>query len=177
MQLHTRLLVNSAGHGAIALASGRRRWSVCRKSYFPAGHYFSYQGKSPFSHLVYPVAGAGSLGVHATLDLGGQLKFGPDVDWRERLDYTFDLSPARRSHFADSVRDYFPALDADRLQPGYVGVRPRISAPGEPLADFQIAGPESHGMPDWCSFLVSRVRVLPHAWPSPMRSHPVWEDY
>ena len=145
LTLQTRWLVNSAGHGAVALAQASAIEHV-PKSYFPAGHYFCYQGKSPFSHLVYPVADAGSLGVHATLDLGGQLKFGPDVVQRERLDYRFDTSPARRSHFVNSVRAYFPALDASRLQPGYVGVRPRISAPGEPLADFQIAGPASHGI-------------------------------
>jgi len=145
MQLQTRLLVNAAGHGAIGLARASAMENL-PKSYFPAGHYFSYQGRSPFSHLVYPVATAGSLGIHATLDLGGQLKFGPDVDWRDRLDYSFDAAPARRSHFEASVRAYYPDLDAARLQPGYVGVRPRISAPGQPLADFQIAGPGSHGI-------------------------------
>ncbi|HEY5776252.1 MAG TPA: FAD-dependent oxidoreductase, partial [Xanthomonadales bacterium] len=88
----------------------------------------------------------GSLGIHATLDLGGQLKFGPDVDWREQLDYSFDANHARQQHFEKSVRDYFPALEADHLQPGYVGVRPRISGPGEPLADFYIHGPQSHGI-------------------------------
>jgi len=145
MRLQTRWLVNAAGHGALGLARTSGMGNL-PKAYFPAGHYFSYQGKSPFSHLVYPVATAGSLGIHATLDLGGQLKFGPDVDWRERLDYGFDASAARQLHFVNSVRDYYPALDADRLQPGYVGVRQRISAPGEPLADFQIAGPGQHGV-------------------------------
>jgi len=145
MQLQTRWLVNAAGHGALGLAraSGMENLPT---GYFPAGHYYGYQGKPPFSHLVYPVATTGSLGIHATLDLGGQLKFGPDVDWRERLDYSFDASPERRSHFENSVRDYYPALEAERLQPGYVGVRQRISAPGEPLADFQITGPRQHGV-------------------------------
>jgi len=145
MQLHTRWLVNAAGHGALGLARASGMENL-PNAYFPAGHYFGYQGKAPFSHLVYPVATAGSLGIHATLDLGGQLKFGPDVDWRERLDYSFDASPARQAHFESSVRDYYPGLDASRLQPGYVGVRQRVSAPGEPLADFQIAGPERHGI-------------------------------
>jgi L-2-hydroxyglutarate oxidase LhgO len=145
VKLHSRVLINSAGHGATALAKASAMEPV-PDSYFPAGHYFSYQGKPPFSHLVYPVAGAGSLGIHATLDLGGQLKFGPDVDWRTQLDYSFDSSRARQQHFEKSVRDYFPDLEADRLQCGYVGVRPRISGPGEPLADFYIHGPESHGI-------------------------------
>jgi len=145
LTLQTRLLVNCAGHGAVALAKASAMAGLPDR-YFPAGHYFSYSGKSPFSHLVYPVADAGSLGVHATLDLGGQLKFGPDVEWRDRLDYTFDTGPAVRAHFVSSVRDYYPGLDASRLQPGYVGVRPRISAPGAPLADFQIAAAEVHGV-------------------------------
>ena len=145
MQLQTRWLVNAAGHGALGLARASGMENL-PEGYFPAGHYFGYQGKSPFSHLVYPVATPGSLGIHATLDLGGQLKFGPDVDWRDRLDYSFDASEARRLHFENSVRDYYPDLDAGRLQPGYVGVRQRISAPGEPLKDFQIAGPEQHGI-------------------------------
>jgi len=145
MQLHTRVLVNAAGHGALELARASAMKDL-PKSFFVAGHYYGYQGKSPFRHLVYPIATAGSLGIHATLDLGGQLKFGPDVDWRDGLDYTFDASPARRSQFENSVRDYYPGLDSDRLQAGYVGVRPRISAPGEALADFRIAGPEHHGI-------------------------------
>ena len=145
MKLQSRWLVNSAGHGAVALAkaSGLEQKA---NSYYPAGHYFSYRGKSPFKHLVYPVAGAGSLGVHGTLDLGGQLKFGPDLQWRERLDYTFDSSSTRKQHFENSIRDYYPALEVDRLQSGYVGVRPRISGPGEPVFDFKIMDTQSHGI-------------------------------
>jgi L-2-hydroxyglutarate oxidase LhgO len=145
MQLQSRWLINSAGHGALALArtSGADHPP---KNYYPAGHYFSYSGQSPFKHLVYPVAEAGGLGVHATLDLGGQTKFGPDVDWRQQLDYTFDVKEKRRQQFDHAVCQYFPGLESSRLQPGYVGVRPRITGPGEPAADFVIAGPESHGM-------------------------------
>lgn len=145
MRLQSDLLINAAGHGAVALAKASATDDVLA-SYYPAGHYFSYQGKAPFSHLVYPVAGKGSLGVHATLDLGGQLKFGPDLEWRDRLDYTFALNDARLQHFEKSVRDYYPGLRTDRLQPGYVGVRPRVSGPGEPLADFRIEGPQNHGI-------------------------------
>jgi L-2-hydroxyglutarate oxidase LhgO len=145
MELQSRLLINSAGHGAIGLAknSGMDHLPA---NYYPAGHYFSYQGKSPFRHLVYPVATAGSLGVHGTLDLGGQLKFGPDIEWRDHLDYTFDLDEKRRQYFEISIRDYYPGLELDRLQPGYVGVRPRVSGPGEPVEDFKIEGPENHGI-------------------------------
>jgi len=144
-RLQSRWLVNSAGHGALTLAKTCST-NQLPESYYPAGHYFSYSGKSPFSHLVYPVADTGSLGVHATLDLGGQLKFGPDVDWRKQLDYTFDLSETRREHFSARIREYYPGLEASRLQPGYVGVRPRISGPEEPAVDFMIAGTETHGM-------------------------------
>ena len=145
IKLQSRWLINSAGHGAVSLAKASAMDHL-PDNYYPAGHYFSYRGKSPFSHLIYPVAGAGSLGLHATLDLGGQLKFGPDVDWREQLDYRFDLNQTRLQHFENRIRDYYPALEASRLQPGYVGVRPRISGPSEPAVDFKIAGPESHGM-------------------------------
>ncbi|MDH4020239.1 MAG: NAD(P)/FAD-dependent oxidoreductase [Xanthomonadales bacterium] len=145
VKLQTRCLINSAGHGAIALAKSSGMNQLA-DSHYAAGHYFSYQGKSPFSHLIYPVAGAGSLGVHGTLDLGGQLKFGPDLEWRERLDYTFEASETRKQHFENSIRAYYPALEVSRLQPGYVGVRPRISGPGKPVADFEIKGFESHGI-------------------------------
>ena len=145
MKLQSRLLVNSAGHGAIGLAktSGMGHLPV---NYYVAGHYFSYQGKSPFRHLIYPVAGDGSLGVHGTLDLGGQLKFGPDVEWRDHLDYTFGMDESRSDHFEKSIRDYYPGLEMDRMQAGYVGVRPRVSGPGEPAEDFKIEGPGSHGI-------------------------------
>lgn len=143
MQLRSRWLINSAGHGAplLARSSGVQHPA---KNYYPAGHYFSYTGKAPFSHLVYPIADAGSLGVHATLDLGGQIKFGPDVDWREQLEYTFGPVDIRQGYFEESIRKYYPGLEAQRLQPGYVGVRPRITGPGEPAADFVIAGHEAH---------------------------------
>jgi L-2-hydroxyglutarate oxidase LhgO len=145
MQLRSRWLINSAGHGAVALAKASGADHPPR-SYFPAGHYFSYSGKSPFRHLLYPVAEAGSLGVHATLDLGGQLKFGPDVQWREQLDYTFETDGSRQQYFETRVREYFPGLEANRLQPGYIGIRPRITGPGEPAVDFVIAGSEQHGL-------------------------------
>ena len=110
MTFQSRMLVNSAGHGAIALARASAMKNL-PDNYYPAGHYYSYSGNSPFSHLVYPVAGAGSLGLHATLDLAGQLKFGPDISWRNKLDYQFDSSEARLRHFENRIRDYYPALD------------------------------------------------------------------
>lgn len=143
LTLQSRVLINSGGHGAISLAQASGMENL-PDSYYPAGHYYSYQGKSPFTHLVYPIAGAGSLGLHGTLDLGGQLKFGPDIEWRDHLDYTFGTDESRKQHFENSIRDYYPDLEMNRLQPGYVGVRPRISGPDDPVEDFRIEGPESH---------------------------------
>jgi L-2-hydroxyglutarate oxidase LhgO len=87
----------------------------------------------------------GGLGVHVTLDLAGQARFGPDVAWIDQVDYTFDDSA--RESFASAIRKYYPGLDMARLQPGYTGVRPKITGPGQPAADFVIDGPESHGVP------------------------------
>ena len=145
MKLQCRRLVNSAGHGAIPLATASAIENL-PDGYFPAGHYYSYPGKSPFRHLVYPVAARGSLGLHATLDLAGQLKFGPDLDWRDRLDYSFDPDENRLRYFESCIRDYYPGLEVSRLQPGYVGVRPRISSQHEPALDFNIAGTHNHGI-------------------------------
>ena len=112
--------------------------------YYCKGNYFTYQGRSPFTRLIYPIpeANGAGLGVHATLDLGGQLKFGPDVEYVAMENY--EVSAHRvESHLA-AIRRYFPAVDANRLTPGYAGIRPRLRAPGEASADFMIQGPESH---------------------------------
>jgi L-2-hydroxyglutarate oxidase LhgO len=111
---------------------------------FAKGYYYSLSGRSPFRHLVYPVAEAAGLGIHVTLDLAGRARFGPDVQWIDAIDYTFD--EARRGRFVDAIRRYFPALDEHRLQPDYTGIRPKLSGPGEPAADFRIDGPETHGI-------------------------------
>lgn len=111
------------------------------------GRYFSYSGRSPFSRLIYPMpeANTAGLGIHATLDLAGQLRFGPDVHWQETLDYAVDEN--LRAPFAAAIARYFPALDAARLQPGYAGVRAKLSGPGEPAADFLIQTPADHRLP------------------------------
>jgi L-2-hydroxyglutarate oxidase LhgO len=142
-KLHSRCLINSAGHGALALAKASGV-DYPANNYYQAGHYFSYAGKSPFSHLIYPIAEEGTLGVHVTLDLGGQMKFGPDVDWRDQLEYSFGSVETRQHYFEERIRKYYPGFDSQRLQPGYVGIRPRITGPGEAGVDFVIAGPEDH---------------------------------
>jgi L-2-hydroxyglutarate oxidase LhgO len=107
------------------------------------GYYFSLTGRSPFRHLVYPLANSAGLGTHVTLDLNGAARFGPDVQWIEQIDYGFDET--RRARFAEAIRLYYPQLDDSRLQPAYTGIRPKVSAAGEPAADFCIRTPSDHG--------------------------------
>ncbi len=114
--------------------------------YFARGVYFTLGGgKPPFTHLIYPVPDPlGGLGVHVTIDLGGQVKFGPDVEWIDSIDYTVD--PARGEKFYDSIRKYWPALPDGALQPGYAGVRPKIHPKGSHETDFVIQGEDVHGV-------------------------------
>ena len=115
------------------------------QAYFAKGNYFTLSGKSPFSRLIYPVPEAAGLGVHLTLDLGGQAKFGPDVQWVDRPD-DLVVSPAHEQVFYTEVRKYWPALNDGALQAGYAGIRPKISGPHEAAADFCIQGPAVHGV-------------------------------
>jgi L-2-hydroxyglutarate oxidase LhgO len=145
--LRCRYLVNAAGLYAPALArviEGVPRETV-PAAYFCRGVYFTLSGKTPFRRLVYPVPPAGGLGVHITLDLAGQARFGPDVEWVSAVDYTVD--PARGEAFYAAVRRYWPGLRDGALQPGYAGIRPKISGPTEPAADFVVQGPATHGVP------------------------------
>lgn len=146
-ELRARCVVNAAGLDAVTLA-GRIEGvpaAALPQARYARGVYFSYRGRAPFSRLIYPIPEPGGLGVHLTLDLGGQAKFGPDVEWIEHPDYTVD--PARAERFARAIRSWWPALEADRLEPGYAGVRPKIVGPGEADADFRIDGPARHGIP------------------------------
>jgi len=113
--------------------------------YFAKAHYYTLSGKPPFRRLVYPVASHAHLGVHVTVDLGGQVKFGPDVTWVEGVDYSFD--PAREPLFYEAIRKYYPGLRDGQLQPGYTGIRPKVSGPKDPAGDFIIRGPADHGIP------------------------------
>ncbi|UAW99941.1 NAD(P)/FAD-dependent oxidoreductase [Halopseudomonas nanhaiensis] len=147
--LHTRALLNAGGLFATTLASRIEGYPAVRipQMHYCKGSYFSYSGRSPFSHLVYPMpeANTSGLGVHATLDLGGQLRFGPDVCYQSDLDYQVDLGMAER--FASAVQRYWPACDPLRLVPGYAGIRAKLSGPGQPAMDFLIEGPAEHGLP------------------------------
>jgi L-2-hydroxyglutarate oxidase LhgO len=146
--LRTKVLVNAAGLQAPALArkfNGLATQHVPR-AFFAKGNYFTLAGRAPFSHLIYPVPEAAGLGVHLTLDLGGQAKFGPDVQWVESAD-DLTVDPARGKAFYAEVRKYWPQLQSGALLPGYAGIRPKISGPNDPAADFLIQGPAVHGVP------------------------------
>ena len=145
--LRCRLLVNAAGLHAPALARRIAGMSAERvpTGYYAKGNYFTLAARAPFSRLIYPVPVPGGLGVHLTIDLGGQARFGPDVEWIDTLDYTVD--PRRADGFYAAVRRYWPALPDGALQPGYAGIRPKITAPGAPAADFVVQGPQTHGVP------------------------------
>lgn len=141
-------MVNSAGLHAPALAShfvGLPRQHVLTPHY-AKGSYFSLAGRSPFSHLIYPLPNAAGLGVHLTLDLGGQARFGPDVQWVTSAN-DLQVDPQRGEAFYAEVRKYWPALADGALLPAYAGIRPKISGPGQPAADFCIQGPQDHGVP------------------------------
>jgi L-2-hydroxyglutarate oxidase LhgO len=145
--IRCRLLVNAAGLYAPALAQaieGVPRDTI-PPAYFCRGCYFTLTGRTPFRRLIYPVPVPGGLGVHITLDLAGQARFGPDVEWIGEVDYS--VNPRRADSFYDAVRRYWPGLRDGALQPGYAGIRPKISGPNEPAADFLVQGPAAHGVP------------------------------
>ncbi|HEV2547784.1 MAG TPA: NAD(P)/FAD-dependent oxidoreductase [Stellaceae bacterium] len=145
--LRCRTLINSGGIHAPSLArhiAGIPAATIPH-DYFCRGVYFTLSARAPFRHLVYPVPEPGGLGIHVTLDLGGQARFGPDVEWIERVDYGVD--PRRGERFYAAIRRYWPGLPDNALQPGYAGIRPKISGPKEPAADFLVQGPAEHGVP------------------------------
>lgn len=148
-QIKAQRVINAGGLFAQQLAHRTEGMPVARiaPSHWCQGRYFAYHGRSPFRHLIYPMpeANTAGLGIHATLDLGGQLRFGPDVRYLDTLDYSVD--EALREAFAQAIRRYFPGLDASRLAPAYSGIRPKLVGPGEPAADFLIQTSAEHGLP------------------------------
>lgn len=151
MKIQTKLLINCAGMSAPAIARKIESLSEEQipKAYFAKGNYFSLTGKSPFKHLIYPIPEPGGLGVHLTLDMGGQAKFGPDVEWLEideenQIDYT--VNPKRGEGFYEAVRRYWPGLKDNTLQPDYSGVRAKIVPPNSPAGDFCFNAPKDHGL-------------------------------
>jgi L-2-hydroxyglutarate oxidase LhgO len=146
MSIRADIVVNSAGLHAQKVAASILGIpsNAIPPCYYAKGNYYSLLGRPPFRHPIYPVPEKAGLGVHVTVDLGGQVRFGPDVEWIETLDY--DVDPARAEAFYDAVRRYYPGLADGAIQPGYAGIRPKIQAPGEPALDFMVQGPEGHGV-------------------------------
>ncbi|WP_283105369.1 NAD(P)/FAD-dependent oxidoreductase [Pseudomonas moorei] len=147
MTLSCRELINCAGLSAPQVAS---QIEGLASQHVPVAHlckgsYFSFSGRAPFRHLVYPAPESAGLGVHMTLDLGGQARFGPDVEWVDEVDYR--VAPHRADGFYQAIRRYWPGLPDHSLQPAYSGIRPKISGPNDPAADFRISGPTEHGVP------------------------------
>ena len=141
-----RTFVNSAGLQAMDLVADMTLGpSSPSKTYYAKGHYFAYTGKSPFNHLVYPVPIDGGLGIHATNDLGGAARFGPDVVWIDGIDYGFEAD--RKGDFVEAIRSYFPGLDETRLSPSYTGIRPKLAGRGAQFTDFDIQFDREHGIP------------------------------
>lgn len=146
MTLSTRSLIVSCGlHTSSFLAATLSEPSLTvRETLYAKGNYFRLTGRAPFDHLVYPVPEPGGLGVHLTLDMAGQARFGPDVEWVGNLDYRVD--PGRAAKFYGAIRCYWPELPDNSLEPDYSGIRPKLSGPGEQAADFEILGPPDHGI-------------------------------
>ena len=148
MRLEANWVINAAGLSAPDLGA-----QLCPgpRAYFAKGHYYAYSGAQPFSRLVYPVAEEGGLGVHVTLDLGGQVKFGPDVVWIDGIDYSFD--EGRQDAFVEAISRYYPAVEESRLHPSYTGIRPKLAPAGSGFQDFSIAGPADHGVNGFVNLL------------------------
>ena len=146
MELACEVLVNAVGLHApdVARRIGGVPPGTIPQAHLCKGSYYALQGRAPFRRLIYPVPEAAGLGVHLTLDLGGQARFGPDVQWVDREEYDVDIT--RADGFYAAIRRYWPALPDGALQPGYAGIRPKISGPGEPAADFVVSGPAQHGV-------------------------------
>ena len=145
--IRCKVLVNSAGLRAPTVAKAIEGYPAERapREFYAKGNYYSLTRKNPFTRLIYPVPEPGGLGVHVTLDMGGQARFGPDVEWVEQINY--DVDPRRAERFYAAIRRYWPGLPDDSLSPGYAGIRPKTAGPGEPAPDFEMQGPAKHGVP------------------------------
>lgn len=142
-KLRANWIINCSGLNAPLLNPNLYN-SQSIKPVFAKGHYFSYSGKSPFSRLIYPVAETGGLGVHVTLDIAGNARFGPDVHWINNIDYSFE--DGKKEVFAKAIKKYFPNLDESRLDPSYTGIRPKIMFGDKIYPDFIINSEAKHGI-------------------------------
>jgi L-2-hydroxyglutarate oxidase LhgO len=144
-EIEAELVVDAASLDAWDISSRLRGLdqATIPPRYLAKGSYFALQGRAPFRHLIYPVPEPGGLGIHLTFDLGGQARFGPDVEWVDNIDY--DVDAARGQAFYAAIRRYWPELPDGALVPAYSGIRPKTSGPDQPRADFVIQGPEATG--------------------------------
>jgi L-2-hydroxyglutarate oxidase LhgO len=152
-EIEARFVVNSAGLGAVDLLDRIEGYPKNRipTLHLARGNYFTVAARSPFHHLIYPVPHAAGLGIHATLDLGRRVRFGPDVEWIDEIDYS--VNTARAPLFYDAIRRYWPGLAADALLPDYTGIRPKLHGPGESQPDFRIESVAEHGLPGLVNLL------------------------
>ncbi len=146
LRVLARSVVNCAGLHAQRLAASIAGFPAehVPPTYYAKGNYYSLTGRPPVARLVYPMPNEAGLGVHITIDLAGQARFGPDVEWIDRLDY--DVDPRRAERFYAAIREYWPGLQDGQLAPAYAGIRPKITGPGAPAADFVISAPPEHGV-------------------------------
>ena len=151
MSLSAALVINCAGLGAqgVSRSIDGLDPATVPPLHYAKGNYFYLSGKAPFSRLIYPLPGTASLGLHYTLDLSGQGRFGPDIEWVDTLSYNVD--PNRAASFYEAIRKYWPALPDESLRPGYAGIRPKIQAQGETAHDFVIQTPQETGVPGYCA--------------------------
>jgi L-2-hydroxyglutarate oxidase LhgO len=152
-EIEARFVVNSAGLGAVDLLGKIDAYPRERipKLHLARGNYFTVAARSPFRHLVYPVPHSAGLGIHATIDLGKRVRFGPDVEWIEKIDYS--VNAARAPQFYEAIRRYWPRLADGALVPDYTGIRPKLHGPGEPQPDFRIESAAEHGLPGLVNLL------------------------
>ncbi len=145
-EIQSDILINAASLMAqdIALKVNGLSPEIIPPIHYAKGNYFTLGYKSPFSHLIYPVPQPGGLGIHVTLDLAGQVRFGPDVEWIDKIDFSFDKN--RSESFYNAIRKYYPNLKDDALLPGYTGIRPKLVKKGQADADFMIQGQKIHGV-------------------------------
>ena len=146
LSIKCRHFINAAGLKAQSVAFNLEGFPVKHipPLFYAKGNYFTLSGKSPFQKLIYPVPSHAGLGIHSTIDLAGQTKFGPDVQWLENPDYTVESN--RADNFYVAIRRYWPKLPNNSLQPGYSGIRPKLVAKDSPQGDWKIEGPEHHGI-------------------------------
>lgn len=147
VSLKSKMLVNAAGLHSIDVANNIQGLNneLLPELHFCCGHYFSYSGNSPFQHLIYPVPDKSGLGIHSTLDLGGQIKFGPDTQYIDSIDYSIDSN--LKEKFLTAIKNYFPKVDANKLQPAYAGIRPKLQGPDDSFRDFVLSDSNEHRVP------------------------------